>query len=235
MEERLQTITTTLQERKATSEGLGIIFIYMIISHQLPYTYLYTTGTQIIQVLNVFYFFFFSFNLTCMLKKSQSWGLSSSLADKRLLAWTNGGLRPRRRIYIWTERKRFKPLAALSNVPKLLRNVDATETSCLLYHGFFFQEEKHRILFPVAGQHLSSNASWPRTSCSRCQSAFQNFSVYTLWPFKHGWQDRFVASFSRRQTLREPFDAASLLLTEKKKKASFLCVQRHSADSWRAL
>lgn len=36
-----------------------IIFIYMIISHQLQYTYLYTTETQIIQVLNVFYFVFF--------------------------------------------------------------------------------------------------------------------------------------------------------------------------------
>lgn len=58
----------TLQERKATSHHLGLIFIYMIISHQLQYTYLYTTGTQIIQVLNMcftvsFFFSFFKPNL----------------------------------------------------------------------------------------------------------------------------------------------------------------------------
>lgn len=55
-----------------------------------------------------------------------------------------------------------------------------------------------------------------------------------LCSFKYGWQNYiFVASFSRRQTRREPFNATSLLLTEKKKKA--FCVHRHSADSWRAL
>ncbi len=76
---------TTLQERKGTSQRLGLIFIYMIISHQLQYTYLSTTGTQIIQVLNVCFtvFFVVFFNLTCMLKKSQSWGLSSDLEDKK--------------------------------------------------------------------------------------------------------------------------------------------------------
>lgn len=76
----------TLQERKATSHHLGLIFIYMIISHQLQYTYLYTTGTQIIQVLNMCFtvsFFFLFLNLTCMLKKSQSWGLSSIIKDKK--------------------------------------------------------------------------------------------------------------------------------------------------------
>lgn len=46
------------------------------------------TGTQRVLLC------FFSFNLTCMLKKSQSWGLSSSLTDERLLAWTNHGLHP---------------------------------------------------------------------------------------------------------------------------------------------
>lgn len=57
-----------------------MIFMYMIINHQLQYTSLYTTITQIIQVLNVLYFFFITFfsyfffsNLICMLKKSQSW------------------------------------------------------------------------------------------------------------------------------------------------------------------
>lgn len=40
----------------------------MIVSHQLQHTYLYTTGTQIIQVLNMcftdfFFFFFFKPNL----------------------------------------------------------------------------------------------------------------------------------------------------------------------------
>lgn len=70
-----------------------IIFMYMIISHQLQYTNLYTTITQIIQVLNVFNFFFyyiffplfFFFNLTCMLKKSQSWGLSSAAEPMAVL------------------------------------------------------------------------------------------------------------------------------------------------------
>lgn len=57
------------------SRGFGMIFIYMIISHQLQYTSLYTTETQILQVLNVC--FTSSFNLNCLLRKSQSWGLSS--------------------------------------------------------------------------------------------------------------------------------------------------------------
>lgn len=56
----------------------------MIISHQLQYTYLYTTGTQIIQVLNGFYFFFFSFKPNLHVEEEPIMGF----------VFTLGGCRP---------------------------------------------------------------------------------------------------------------------------------------------
>lgn len=54
-EESDQKLPHLCGKEQPSAEGFGIVFIYMIISHQLQYTYLYTTRTQLIQVLKCFF------------------------------------------------------------------------------------------------------------------------------------------------------------------------------------
>lgn len=122
----------SVKGQKHQPETWSILYIYTV-SHQLQSTSLYTTGTQIIQVLNVFYcFFLFIFlHLTCMLKKSQSWGLSSSPQDKTELHSPPTSL-PSRRIIRWSV---FVQRIGPESPSISLRNAPKPEMFCLPDHS----------------------------------------------------------------------------------------------------
>lgn len=106
---------------------------------------------------------------------------------------------------------------------KLLRNADTTEMSCLLYRSSSLKKKASHSFFPSMNWKTSrlSDLVWSRDVSgfygkNEWEIDFRNsaFTLFQVWLTEL----HFAASFSRRQTRREPFNATSLLLTEKKKK-----------------
>lgn len=190
-----------LQTKKSHQPLTCIIFMYMIISHQLQYTNLYTTETQIIQVLNVFYLIFLSFffflNLTCMLKKSQSWGLSSGLDQSQPFS-----------------RSHQLPAYILDQVFKRTETAEASR-----YDTFAFMAQAALADLRPDTAGLTGSRIWLIILISMGK---KNRGMYLVSTSDESLMGRFCCG---RQTPRGPFQATSLLLTEKKRKSfSFVYV-----------
>lgn len=161
---------TTLQERKGISQWLGLIFIYMIVTSYN--TYIYILLTQIIQVLNMcftVFFLLFFLNLTCVLKKSQSWGLSSCLQDKKERAAVLDQSQPSVILYpqphshyIWTERTGPR----VQTPGKLFKFTQTAEGRRYNWKALPLFITYFTLIFPY---HLTS---WPQTSYRRWRSVW---------------------------------------------------------------
>lgn len=160
------------------------------------------------------FFLFIFFHLTCMLKKSQSWGLSSSLEDKTELHSPPTSL-PSWRIIHWSVfEQRIGP-----NSPSIsLRNAPKPEMFCLPDHSL---RRKLRV-------HFFINVKIIRTKI-KSELRLVDIWSFVLWIngklFHSNMADRtiFYCILQQKTNPQKAFNAMSLLLTKKRK--SFLCTE----------
>lgn len=157
------------------------------------------TGTQCV-LLNffvIFFIFIFFLNLTCMLKKSQSWGLSSGLDQSRPFSRSH-------QLPAYIPDKVFKPT----------QTAEASR-----YDAFAFTAQATLADLRPDTEGLTGSRIWLIILISMGE---KNRGMYLVSTSDKSLTGRFCY---RRQTPRGPFQATSLLLTEKKSKSfSFVYV-----------
>lgn len=140
---------------------------------------------------------FFFFNLTCMLKKSQSWGLSSGLGQSR-------------------------PFSCSHQLPayipdKVFKRTQTAEANH--YGAFAFTARATLADLRPDTEGLTGSRIWLIILISMGK---KNRGMYLVSTSDESLTEHFCC---RRQTPRGPFQATSLLLTEKKRKSfSFVYV-----------
>lgn len=111
----------------------------------------------------VLLFFFVFFNLTCVLKKSQSWGLSSDLEDKKERAAGQDQSQPSVIFLIHIIlhlNARVQEVQTSGNLFKCTQPAEERrynfKMSCLLYHLFFLKKKASHSFSHGCADHLSS-------------------------------------------------------------------------------